>query len=76
MNIWQNERIHVTVCNVIQDSFASWDFASNDPDPTPTNYFGDEPDRHGTSCAGEIAMAKDNNRCGVGVAYDSNIGCT
>lgn len=28
---------------------------------------------HGTRCAGEIAAAKDNNICGVGVAYDSMI---
>ena len=27
-------------------------------------------DRHGTSCAGVIAMEKDNDYCGVGVAYD------
>lgn len=27
-------------------------------------------DLHGTSCAGVIAMEKDNNYCGVGVAYD------
>ena len=30
-------------------------------------------DRHGTSCAGVIAMAKDNNYCGVGVAYDARL---
>lgn len=29
---------------------------------------------HGTSCAGIIAMRRDNNICGVGVAYESNIG--
>jgi len=28
---------------------------------------------HGTNCAGEIAMIKDNNICGVGVAYQSTI---
>ena len=28
---------------------------------------------HGTRCAGEIAAARDNNICGVGVAYDSKI---
>ncbi len=58
-----------------QDSNASWDFAEGDNDPTPTKYDGDEPDRHGTSCGGEIAMAKDNNQCGIGVAYNSSIGC-
>lgn len=57
------------------DSSASWDFVDNDNDPTPTLYSGDEPDSHGTSCAGEIAMTKDNDKCGVGVAYKSKIGC-
>lgn len=28
---------------------------------------------HGTRCAGEIAAKRDNNACGVGVAYDSKI---
>ena len=56
-----------------KDSSASWDFLSDDNDPTPANY-GSDPDSHGTSCAGEIAMVKDNNKCGVGVAYDSKIG--
>lgn len=38
---------------------------------------------HGTRCAGEVAAARDNGICGVGVAYDSKIagnntrpGCT
>lgn len=30
-------------------------------------------DNHGTSCAGVIAMVKDNGVCGVGVAYNANI---
>lgn len=28
---------------------------------------------HGTRCAGEVAAARDNEICGVGVAYDSKI---
>ena len=28
---------------------------------------------HGTRCAGEIAAARDNNICGVGVAYNSKV---
>ena len=28
---------------------------------------------HGTRCAGEVAAARDNQVCGVGVAYDSKI---
>jgi hypothetical protein len=30
--------------------------------------------KHGTRCAGEIAMAPNNGVCGVGVAYDAKIG--
>ena len=29
--------------------------------------------RHGTSCAGVLVMAKDNNLCGVGVAFGSRV---
>lgn len=29
--------------------------------------------RHGTSCAGVLVMAKDNEICGVGVAYSSKL---
>lgn len=28
---------------------------------------------HGTRCAGEVAAARDNGVCGVGVAYNSKI---
>ena len=60
----------------MKDSAASWDFAENDGDPTP-DYSADntdEPNSHGTSCAGEVGMARDNGNCGAGVAYDCNIG--
>ena len=30
--------------------------------------------RHGTRCAGEIAMIANNGICGVGVAYEAKIG--
>lgn len=30
--------------------------------------------RHGTRCAGEIAMQANNHKCGVGVAYSSKVG--
>jgi len=30
--------------------------------------------RHGTRCAGEIAMTANNDFCGVGVAYNAKIG--
>ena len=29
--------------------------------------------QHGTSVAGVIAMVKDNNKCGVGIAYNCTI---
>ena len=53
---------------------ASYDYVHYDNNPTPDHYGGDEPDEHGTNCAGEIAMVKDNGQCGVGVAYESNLG--
>jgi proprotein convertase subtilisin/kexin type 2 len=51
---------------------ASYDFSSNDPFPYP-RYTDDWFNSHGTRCAGEIAAARDNDVCGVGVAYDSKI---
>jgi len=51
---------------------ASYDFSSNDPYPYP-RYTDDWFNSHGTRCAGEIAAARDNGVCGVGVAYDSQI---
>jgi proprotein convertase subtilisin/kexin type 2 len=51
---------------------ASYDFSSNDPFPYP-RYTDDWFNSHGTRCAGEIAAARDNNICGVGVAYDSKV---
>ena len=52
---------------------ASYDYIHDDNDPTPDEY-GSTPDSHGTKCAGVIGMAKNNRQCGVGVAYESNIG--
>ncbi|XP_058814190.1 neuroendocrine convertase 2 [Topomyia yanbarensis] len=51
---------------------ASYDFSSNDPYPYP-RYTDDWFNSHGTRCAGEVAAARDNGVCGVGVAYDSMI---
>ncbi|XP_011501161.1 PREDICTED: neuroendocrine convertase 2 [Ceratosolen solmsi marchali] len=51
---------------------ASYDFSSNDPYPYP-RYTDDWFNSHGTRCAGEVAGARDNGVCGVGVAYDSRI---
>ncbi|XP_040198430.1 neuroendocrine convertase 1 isoform X1 [Rana temporaria] len=64
------------------DPEASYDFNDNDKDPFPrydiTNenkkstrqYFR----RHGTRCAGEVAMVANNHKCGVGVAYNAKVG--
>ncbi|KAK9497184.1 hypothetical protein O3M35_004549 [Rhynocoris fuscipes] len=51
---------------------ASYDFSSNDQFPYP-RYTDDWFNSHGTRCAGEVAAARDNDICGVGVAYDSNV---
>ncbi|KAI6217858.1 Peptidase S8 S53 and Proprotein convertase domain containing protein [Aphelenchoides fujianensis] len=51
---------------------ASYDFSSNDPFPYP-RFTDDWFNSHGTRCAGEIAAARDNGVCGVGVAYDSKV---
>ncbi|KAG0667367.1 pheromone processing endoprotease [Monosporozyma unispora] len=56
----------------IKDNFSpegSWDFNDNTnlPKPRLTD------DYHGTRCAGEIAAAKGNDFCGVGVAYNSKV---
>ncbi|MBN3298288.1 NEC1 convertase, partial [Amia calva] len=55
------------------DPTASYDFNDNDPDPFP-RYDSTNENKHGTRCAGEIAMQADNNKCGVGVAYNSKVG--
>ncbi|XP_007554353.1 neuroendocrine convertase 1 [Poecilia latipinna] len=55
------------------DPAASYDFNDNDPDPFP-RYDSTNENKHGTRCAGEIAMQADNNKCGVGVAYNSKVG--
>ncbi|XP_025104652.1 neuroendocrine convertase 2-like [Pomacea canaliculata] len=51
---------------------ASYDFSSNDPYPYP-RYTDTWFNSHGTRCAGEVAAARDNNVCGVGVAYGSMV---
>ena len=61
----------ITIALWLQDSSASHDFAHSDSDPSPDDS-SSEPNSHGTSCAGEIAMVK-NSHCGVGVAYKSNV---
>ena len=55
-------------CIPVQVPSASYDFVDGDPDPFGGNY-----DWHGTKCAGIVSAAKDNNKCGVGIAYSSNL---
>lgn len=55
------------IISEIQRSQVSWDFVDNDDDVMPQR----RRDNHGTSCAGVVAMAKSNGKCGVGVAYES-----
>ena len=52
----------------------SVDIADRDNDVLPEyNPRHGAVDYHGTSCAGVIAMARDNDYCGVGVAHDVNL---
>eukprot|EP00047_Mylnosiga_fluctuans_P004265 m.233535 g.233535 ORF g.233535 m.233535 type:complete len:1481 (-) comp12531_c0_seq1:233-4675(-) len=51
---------------------ASWDMNDNDPNPFPNE--SDPINSHGTRCCGQIAMALNNNVCGVGIAYKARIG--
>ncbi|XP_007439683.1 neuroendocrine convertase 1 [Python bivittatus] len=55
------------------DPDASYDFNDNDHDPFP-RYDPTNENKHGTRCAGEIAMQANNLKCGVGVAYNSKVG--
>lgn len=55
------------------DPFASGDLNDNDDDPFPRYDITNE-NKHGTRCAGEIAMIANNGVCGVGVAFKSRIG--
>ncbi|XP_075693227.1 neuroendocrine convertase 1 [Rhinoderma darwinii] len=55
------------------DPEASYDFNDNDKDPFPRYDITNE-NKHGTRCAGEVAMVANNKKCGVGVAYNSKVG--
>lgn len=56
----------------LKDNFSpegSWDFNENTNLPRPLL----NDDYHGTRCAGEIAAGKNNNYCGVGIAYNAKV---
>lgn len=65
---WSNQDIHGNY-----DPEASYDLNDNDNDPTP-RYDPTNENKHGTRCAGEIAMVANNGFCGVGIAFNSKIG--
>ncbi|XP_053557480.1 neuroendocrine convertase 1 [Bombina bombina] len=55
------------------DPEASYDFNEKDNDPFPRYDITNE-NKHGTRCAGEVAMVANNKKCGVGVAYNAKVG--
>ncbi|CAF1247892.1 unnamed protein product [Rotaria magnacalcarata] len=55
------------------DPKASYDLNDNDDDPSP-RYDPTNENKHGTRCAGEVAMVANNSICGVGIAYNAKIG--
>ena len=64
---------HISVLALfVQAASLGYDYVDDDSNPFPVESSGQRED-HGTSCAGEIAMVKDNGVCGVGVAYQSSI---
>ena len=46
----------------------SYDFLDEDKDPS------DHDPYHGTSCGGIIGAVKDEETCGLGIAYNCNLG--
>ncbi|XP_067933501.1 neuroendocrine convertase 1-like [Watersipora subatra] len=60
----------------IQENYAphaSYDLNDDDDDPFPRYDFTNE-NKHGTRCAGVIAMVANNNWCGVGIAPHAKVG--
>ncbi|XP_060527002.1 neuroendocrine convertase 1-like [Cylas formicarius] len=55
------------------DPLISYDCNEGDNDPLP-RYEASNSNSHGTRCAGEVAMAANNKKCGVGIAFDAKIG--
>ncbi|BES94802.1 proprotein convertase subtilisin kexin type [Nesidiocoris tenuis] len=52
------------------DPQISFDYVMNRTDPTPPRSSAS----HGTQCAGVIAMVANNSLCGVGIAFNAQIG--
>ena len=66
MQIWPD-------CELLQNSSLQLDAVDDDNDPFPIIDGNGAREAHGTNCAGEIAMTKNNTQCGVGVAYNCQI---
>ena len=64
--------MHALCLLLLKVSSIQYDFLEEDDDPFPEDYVGNR-EGHGTSVAGEVAMEKGNDVCGVGVAYNSFI---
>ena len=62
-----------SLVHVLQDPDISYDVNDDDYDPTP-RYDETLTNAHGTRCAGEIAMSANNQKCGVGVAFNAKVG--
>lgn len=54
------------------DETISYNLNMNTPDVMPR--YTDPRNRHGTKCAGVIVMKANNQKCGVGIAYDAKVG--
>ncbi|KAB0801664.1 hypothetical protein PPYR_03850 [Photinus pyralis] len=55
------------------DSEISYDCNEEDYDPLP-RYDSKKRNSHGTRCAGEVAMVANNNKCGIGIAFNAKVG--
>ncbi|ESP05305.1 hypothetical protein LOTGIDRAFT_102960, partial [Lottia gigantea] len=66
------ERLHTDLADNYSPE-ASYDYNGDDDDPTP-RYDPTNENKHGTRCAGEVAMIANNGKCGVGIAFNAKIG--
>lgn len=57
---------------IFQDPSISFNLNFNISDVTPR--YEDPRNKHGTRCAGVVAMQANNKKCGVGIAYNAKVG--
>ena len=60
-------KLYITIYDMLQAPSVSYDFIEGDNDPSSNFPW------HGTSCGGIIGAVR-NDVCGVGIAYDVNLG--